>query len=196
MGEITYPLILLNCLFSRNIIISLITKLRYRLGNRVVQTAIQRPEFIHLKWRIPLECQIGDRLANIAIVVYDFIDGISKQQQIFAMQSGCNTYLRRRDFSVGWSGYFPAFHGFVSLFNFECPDQLTQEQRNAIFKLLITGRAIWTARHFLPATLRKFNFVVFQKFIHHKNTFEVIFSMSFDIVPPSSHGWDDGGAIA
>jgi hypothetical protein len=65
--------------------IALIAKLGDGVGDRVVETAVERPKFLDCDRRIDLDRQIRYRLAKIAIVVNDLLDGKSVLQQIATM---------------------------------------------------------------------------------------------------------------
>src|SRR5471030_2163132 len=58
--------------------IALVAKLCNRICNRVVQAAIERSELIYLKRRIALKREVRDGLAQVAVIVYDLINGIPK----------------------------------------------------------------------------------------------------------------------
>jgi hypothetical protein len=55
--------------------IALIAKLGDGVGDRVVETAIERPKLLDRDRGIDLDCQIRYRLAKIAVVVNDLLDG-------------------------------------------------------------------------------------------------------------------------
>src|SRR5471032_1760030 len=58
--------------------VALVAKLCHRICDRIIQAAIERSELIDLKGRIALKREVRDGLAQVAVVVYDLINGISK----------------------------------------------------------------------------------------------------------------------
>ena len=62
--------------------VALIGEFRHRVGDRVVQAAVEGAEFVHPDRRLPLEGEIGDRLAKVAVVVDHLVDGEAVLQQL------------------------------------------------------------------------------------------------------------------
>src|SRR5471032_511070 len=73
-------LIRLDSAFLIGSTVALVAKLCNRIGDRVIQATIERSELIYLKGRIALKREVRDGLAQIAVVVYDLINGISKMK--------------------------------------------------------------------------------------------------------------------
>jgi hypothetical protein len=65
--------------------IALLTEFCDCIGDRVVQAAIQRSKLGDRKGCVAIECQLGDRLTQITIVVHDLIDGKAQLQELLAM---------------------------------------------------------------------------------------------------------------
>ena len=55
--------------------IALVGEFRHRIGDRVVQAAVEGSKLIDCEGLLPLECQIGDRLAKVAVVVNHLVHG-------------------------------------------------------------------------------------------------------------------------
>jgi hypothetical protein len=47
------------------------------IRNGIVQAPIQRAEFFDGERRVTFERQVGDRLAEVSVVVHDLIDGVT-----------------------------------------------------------------------------------------------------------------------
>jgi len=66
--------------------ITLMGKFGHRIGDGVVEATIERPKLVDLDVRIELESEVGDRLAQVAVVVNDLVHGEAVQQQLPAME--------------------------------------------------------------------------------------------------------------
>ena len=58
--------------------VSLVAKFGYGVGNSVVKAAIEGSKLVHEERSIPFESEIGNRLAKVAVVVNNLIDGKSE----------------------------------------------------------------------------------------------------------------------
>ena len=55
--------------------VTLIIEFGDRTGNAIIKAAIERPKLADLDVRIELEREVGDRLAQVTVVVHDLIHG-------------------------------------------------------------------------------------------------------------------------
>lgn len=88
MGEKPCALVRLNSIGLGIVGVALITVLGDGIGNSVVEAAVQGAQFIHLKRRTAFDCQIGDRLAQVAIIMHDLVDRQPERQQVLSMLRG------------------------------------------------------------------------------------------------------------
>ena len=58
------------------------------VGDRVVEAAVQRPELRRGERGIALERQVGDGLAQVAVVVDDLVDRVAEREQVLAVRRG------------------------------------------------------------------------------------------------------------
>jgi predicted sulfurtransferase len=93
VGEKTQSRVQIVRVLVRDHDIALIPELGDRIGDRVVQAAIENPELVHFDLRIQLECKIGDGLAKIAVVVDHFLDSEAVLHQFLAVLGRRVTYL-------------------------------------------------------------------------------------------------------
>ena len=73
-----------------------------RIGNRVVEQAIESVKLVNGDRRIRLLCQLGDGLADISVTVDDLVHRVTLREQFLAMQaSGTAVLDRYRGFLLG-----------------------------------------------------------------------------------------------
>jgi hypothetical protein len=97
-------------------------ELRDCVGDRVVETAVQRAELFDRERRVELDRQVGDGLAEIAVVVDDLVDGVAEVQELLAMGRGRHADLRQsRHVAARRSGDQDAFSVFAVFFRLKCP---------------------------------------------------------------------------
>jgi hypothetical protein len=129
---------------------------------------VQCAELIDSKWRIALESQVGHRLAQVAIVMDDLVDGISKLQQLLAMRGGRHAHLgEHRRHTAGCPGNPLAGRAFAGLIRLQRLGELVQEHRNAVPELARRGRPPRPARHLLLAATDQLVAIVREKGVHH-----------------------------
>jgi len=64
----------LESLFVRYDKVALIAKFGDSIGNCVVQATVKRSKLVCLKWRVALEREIRNRLAQVAIIMDDLVN--------------------------------------------------------------------------------------------------------------------------
>ena len=74
MDQETHPLGHVALLLGGDPDVPLVAELRDRIGDGVVQAAIEGAEFVDGERRIALERQVGDRLAQVPIVMDHLVD--------------------------------------------------------------------------------------------------------------------------
>jgi hypothetical protein len=167
VGEKTQPLVLLLGLSSCHLEVALGSELGHRVGNRIVQTAVQGAELIDRKRGIPLDGQVSDGLAQVPIVMNDLIDRVAEPQQ-FATVDGCrNAHLRkRRSVASGWTRYAQTTCGVTVVLGRQGARQLVEEHRNAIQQLLTSGTPRRPQRNLVLTSLDEFVAIVQQEAAH------------------------------
>src|SRR6185436_11207943 len=99
----------------------------------VVQTAVQGTKLVGLDSLAALERQIGDRLAQVAIVVHNLIDAKTTAQQVAPVLGSRGRDLREaRLCAVCRARNLPAPHGLGALLELERFDELAQEYGYAL----------------------------------------------------------------
>src|SRR5689334_11038099 len=83
------------CRMVEDGVLPFIPERSHSVGNGLVEASIERSEFVRGDGRAFLNGQIGDRLAHVAVVVYDLIDGESESQQL-RPTGGCSATNVRR----------------------------------------------------------------------------------------------------
>src|SRR4051794_12692973 len=59
--------------------------LSHRVRNGCVEAPIQDVEFVRCDWRILVDRQLGDRLADVPVVVHDLRHGETQAEQVSSM---------------------------------------------------------------------------------------------------------------
>ncbi len=104
-------------------LIALSAELCDRARNRIVKAPVQRAEIIDVDRYRPLQCEVGDRLAHVAIVMDDLGDGESLQLKCPPVSRRAVVDLRVRRYLVT-----------------KCFDQLIEEYRCAVILFRRGGR--------------------------------------------------------
>src|SRR6185437_7997291 len=89
VGEESQPLLRLNGLSVCHDKIPLVAEFGDRIGNRVVQTAVEGAKFVDLKRRIALIREIGNGLTQVAVVVHDLVNRKSERHQFSSVLCSC-----------------------------------------------------------------------------------------------------------
>ena len=138
MGEESQPLVQCVGLQARHDEIMLIAELGHRRGDGVVQATVERPELVDADGRTALERQVGDGLAEIAIVVDDFLDRETVLQQLFAVQGRRFADFRQCRLAATRTPGDPAAAGRVGdTFDRQRLDELVQEDGDAVLQLFV-----------------------------------------------------------
>jgi len=147
--------------------VALKAELRHRVGDGIVQAPVQGPELHHGKGRIPLERQVGDGLAQVAVVVDDLVDGVTQQQQLLAMRGGANADLGQRPrVAARRARDGRARRGIVIVLCREGAGELVQEQGHPMGQLLVGRLAPGALGHLSLAPRDQFVAVVGQEMVH------------------------------
>ena len=93
-------------LLIRNHKVPLVVELRHRHGDRIVETAVQSAEFIHLQIFIPLKGEVRDGLAEIPVIMHYLLHGEAPPHQLAAVLCRERSHLgMRRWLASGRTGY-------------------------------------------------------------------------------------------
>ena len=108
--------------------LALKTELGDCIGNGIVQTPIQGSELANRERGITLERQVGDRLAEVTVIVDDLIDRVTELEQLPAMGLGTHADLGQgQRIAAGRPGDADAFRALVGFLCFEGARQLVDE---------------------------------------------------------------------
>jgi hypothetical protein len=171
VGEEAQPLIQRLDAFFRIDEVALGGKLRHGVGDTVVQAAVEGAKLVHRDRRVLLEREVGDRLAEIAVVVDHLIDGEALLEELAPVQ-------RRRAAELGAvrrqaacpAGNLAASHRLGALLQAQRLDELVEEHRYSVLQLR-SGRF----RHrplsdLQPAPVDEVAAVLGQEFVQHLHT--------------------------
>ena len=87
--------ILFGALIAREARFALEAELGHGICDRIVETAVQRTKLRDGERRIPLERQIGDRLAENSVVVNHLVDRVPQAEKVLSMSGGAHSHLRQ-----------------------------------------------------------------------------------------------------
>ena len=147
--------------------VALEAELGDRVGDGVVQAAIEGAELVDRERRIALERQVGDGLAEVAVVVDDLVDGKAQLQQFLAVRGGAHAHFRQGEgIAARGPGDAHAFGRFVGLFRFQRSRQLVEEQRNAVRKLCSRGGSFRPLGDLVLAARDQLVAIVSQESVH------------------------------
>ena len=108
------------------------------LGDRardgVVKTSVQETKILRADGRVRFHGQLGDRLADVAVIVHDLGHGEPLKQKIVPVQDRASADVLTRG--------LPEAQGV---------DQLIQEQGNSVIDFRFCGRRKRSHRHLRPA---------------------------------------------
>lgn len=90
------PLVLLDRPRARHARVALCAELAHRVGDRIVEAAIEGPELVDRERRVALDGEVRDGLAEVAVVVHDGFHREAESQQFAAMRGGAHADLRQR----------------------------------------------------------------------------------------------------
>lgn len=140
-------------------------------GDGIVQAAVEGPEFIDVDQRVAFECQIGDGLAKVAVVVDDFLDRKTMLQQFFAVECCRFADLRQRRLAAArGSRNLAAVRPFRRLFHLQRLDQLIEKDRHPVFQLFLRHAWRRPLRDFHSASGNQLFAVRSEEFVHHPGT--------------------------
>jgi hypothetical protein len=114
--------------------VALISEFGDGIGDRVVQTPVERSKLVDRNRHLVLERKLGDRLAKITVVVDDLVDRVPLPQQLGPVQGGTCADFGERGRPVGLSRDCSALERVGGLLDLQRPDELIQEKRNAVFE--------------------------------------------------------------
>jgi hypothetical protein len=120
-----------------------------------------------MEGRIAIDGEVGNGLAQVAIVVDYFADGKAERQQILAVLGRGDTDLGQGRHAVGRTGHPDAVGRRLRVREFGRPDQLVEEQGHAVLQLFVGSGAPRAYADLFAAAFRQFCFVCDQKSIHH-----------------------------
>ncbi|MBG6077089.1 hypothetical protein IWX85_002933 [Polaromonas sp. CG_9.11] len=150
----------MQALLRRDGRIALGAEFAHGIRNGIVQATVQGSVFVDAERRIPLEGQVGDGLAEVAIVMHDLVHTVAKVQQRLAMRRRSDPHFRQpRDIAARRAGNLKADAVFIVLLGFQCPGQLVNwstgqlvdEHRDAVFQLLHGSGPLWSFGDFFDA---------------------------------------------
>lgn len=96
MHKESETLVFIDRTLQRNSLVSLFREPGDGVGDRVVKTSIQGSELVDRKRSVALDRQIGDGLAQIAIVVHDLVNSEAEAQQNLPVSRGAHPHFRQR----------------------------------------------------------------------------------------------------
>jgi hypothetical protein len=180
------PLMFRGVLPTRYGDVALFTELRHRIGDRVVQAAIQRSKLGDRKGCVAIECQLGDRLTQVAVIVDHLVDGKAQFKELLAMGRSADSHLGQRQRIAARSArYLQALAAFVRFFGLQRSAQLLEEQRHAVLQLLLSGLSVRPLSDLRLASRDQFVAIVGQERVHHVRISGVD---SIGDTPPSYRG--------
>lgn len=121
------PQLLVQCvgLLAGDEEVALVAELRHRARDGVVQAAVERAEFIGLDRCAGFDREVGDRLAQVAVVVDHFLHGEAVLLQFLAVPGRRVAHLRQlRLAATGWTRDLAAEHRGRGLLHHHRLDQL------------------------------------------------------------------------
>ncbi len=161
------PLVLLDRPRARHARIALRTELAHRVGDRVVKAAVERAELVDRERRVAFDGEVGDGLAEVAVVVHDGLHGEAESQQFPAMRGGAHADLRQRGrVATRRAGNPDALVGQAELLGAEGAGELVEEHRDAVGELRGRGGASRALGHLCLASFDQVRAVVQQELVH------------------------------
>lgn len=151
--------------------IVLIAEFGHRIGDRIVEAAIERPELVDVDLHAAFERQVGDRLAQVAVVVDDRIDAETVSQQFLAVQRRTFADFRQsRLAAAGGAGHLAAARGLGRLFDLQGLDELLQEHGDSVFQLHLRHARRRAPGNLDPASGDQLGAVRCEELMHHSGT--------------------------
>ena len=108
------------------------------IGNHIVETTIERPEFFGRNGRLELVGEVRDSLAYVAIIVHHLVDGKALLHQLAAVRGRSLTHLERcaiRIRRLAFQDLGFALGPARCLLDPQGSDQLLEKERDALFQL-------------------------------------------------------------
>jgi hypothetical protein len=139
------------------------------IGNGVVETAIQCPELVDGERCVALDREVGDRLAQVAVVVHHLVHAVAQGQQLPAVRCGTDGHLAAGGRACARGARDLLAVGRIAfVLGLQRLDELIQEQRNAIGELRARGRTGRPLRDLGRAARDQLISVAGQKTLHAK----------------------------
>jgi len=139
----------------------------HRISDSVVEAAVERAEFVDVDRLTAIERQIHDRLAEIAIIVDDLVDGETLLQQLEPVLGSGNADLRRSAPAPAGAGNLEAAQRLGSFFDLERADELGEEARYAVFERARGRRRRQAQPDLRAAALDQLFLISREEFVQH-----------------------------
>jgi hypothetical protein len=121
-------------------------ELGHRIGDRIVETPFSVLNSDVREGCIALEGQIGDRLAEVTVVVHDLIDRVAQGEEFLAVGGRRHLHFGHRQGITADGRKSGGSLRFGRQLRRRASRQLVEEQRDAVRELLASGGAFWALR--------------------------------------------------
>ncbi|MEA3179474.1 MAG: hypothetical protein QOI59_2997 [Gammaproteobacteria bacterium] len=105
------------------------------IGDSVVQTAVESSKFVNFYQRGTLKCEIGYRLAQIAVVVNNLVHREPSLRELAPMERRSDCNLRQNRTAACWTGDPSTLHRLRRLLHLERLYELIEETRYSVYQL-------------------------------------------------------------
>lgn len=150
--------------------VTLIAEFRHRIGDRVIEAAVQGPKLINLERHVSLEGQVGDRLAQVAVIVDHLVNGEPQCEQLAAMLGRGDAHLGQSWSTAGRPRNFPAFHRLARLLYAQGSYQLIKKHRYTVLELWFRGIPPGPFSDLISTTFGKLFRIMRKEVVQHFDT--------------------------